>query len=79
MSPISPESAARPEVGLCAQCRHMRTVRSDRGSVFYRCERSRADARFPAYPRLPVAECAGFEEAERRGLDDGGRAGPRLA
>ena len=36
-------------------------IRSDRGSVFYRCERHGTAAGFPKYPRLPVYRCAGFE------------------
>ncbi len=48
--------------GLCATCRHMREVRSDRGSVFYQCTLSATDLRFPKYPRLPVVACPGYEE-----------------
>jgi len=48
-------------VGLCADCRFMRRMESDRGSVFYLCERSVTDARFPKYPRLPVLQCVGHE------------------
>ncbi|MGD9737346.1 MAG: hypothetical protein AB7V58_17315 [Solirubrobacterales bacterium] len=57
----------RPPAGLCDRCRHQRLVPNTRGSVFSLCERSRADERFPRYPRLPVIECAGFEP-----LADGG-------
>ena len=49
--------------GLCATCRHVRVVRSDRESVFYLCELSFVDARFPKYPRLPVLSCEGYVEA----------------
>jgi 3-isopropylmalate/(R)-2-methylmalate dehydratase large subunit len=48
-------------IGLCGSCRHAAVVRSDRGSVFYRCERSRSDPRFPRYPRLPVVACIGYD------------------
>ena len=48
-------------VGLCANCRFMRRIESDRGSIFYLCERSATDARFPKYPRLPVLQCVGYE------------------
>jgi len=48
-------------VGLCAACVHARVIRSDRGSVFYLCQLSMSDPRFPKYPRLPVVACAGFE------------------
>jgi hypothetical protein len=50
-----------PAVGLCATCLHSRIIRSDRGSVFYRCERSLTDSSFPKYPRLPVVACSGYE------------------
>ena len=53
-------------VGLCADCRHARHVQSDRGTVFYLCELSFTDARFPKYPRLPVLRCAGYEKNEKR-------------
>jgi hypothetical protein len=46
--------------GICEACRHQRVVRNTRGSSFSLCERSREDARFPRYPRTPVAECGGF-------------------
>jgi hypothetical protein len=50
--------------GLCATCENMRSIVSDRGSVFYLCELSKTDARFPKYPRLPVRECAGYEMSD---------------
>lgn len=48
-------------VGLCETCKFMRRMESDRGSVFYMCQRSLTDATFPKYPRLPVLQCAGYE------------------
>jgi hypothetical protein len=51
-------------VGLCASCRFMRQIESDRGSIFYLCERSAIDASFPKYPRLPVLRCAGYESVK---------------
>lgn len=51
------------DVGLCARCRHSRTVKT-RTSLFWMCERSRTDSRFPKYPRLPVLSCIGFEVKE---------------
>ena len=50
--------------GLCASCRHVRTIRSDRGSVFYLCRRSLTDPGYPQYPRLPVLFCRGYEAAD---------------
>jgi len=46
--------------GLCASCGFCRTVESRRGSVFFLCELSLADSRFPRYPRLPVLRCSGW-------------------
>jgi len=53
------------QIGLCATCTHVRLIRSDRESVFYRCERSLTDPRFPKYPALPVIRCSGYEPARR--------------
>jgi hypothetical protein len=49
------------EVGLCADCRHMRTVETPR-SRFYQCGLSLTDSSFPKYPRLPVVQCRGYEQ-----------------
>jgi len=49
-----------PNAGLCASCRHARTVRSAKGSVFVLCGLSRVDLRYPRYPALPVTRCAGY-------------------
>ncbi len=53
-----------PRAGLCANCRFMRQIESDRGSTFYLCELSATDASFPKYPRLPVLQCAGYEHLD---------------
>ena len=55
-----------PAVGLCSTCRHTRPTTNNRGSTFYRCERSRTDPGFPKYPRLPVLRCIGWEPAGER-------------
>jgi hypothetical protein len=47
--------------GLCATCLHIAVVRSDRGSTFYRCEKSKTDPSYPKYPRLPVLQCPGWQ------------------
>jgi hypothetical protein len=52
--------------GLCADCRFMRMIRSDRGSTFLFCERSAIDKSFPKYPRLPVLQCRGYEQIEEK-------------
>lgn len=51
----------RERAGLCAECRYMRLITSDRGATFYLCERSASDKSFPKYPRLPVIQCRGYE------------------
>jgi len=43
--------------GLCGDCLHAQTIRSERGSIFYLCRLCLTDPRFPKYPRLPVREC----------------------
>jgi hypothetical protein len=53
--------ADRERAGLCADCRHTRLIKSDRGSPFYLCQRSTSDKSFPKYPRLPVIQCRGYE------------------
>ena len=57
------EASAVATVGLCAACRHMRIIRSDRGLMFYLCTLSVVDSQFPKYPRLPVLPCAGYAPA----------------
>lgn len=49
-----------PGAGLCGDCARSRRVESSRGSVFFLCELSASDPRFPKYPRLPVLSCSGF-------------------
>lgn len=51
-------------VGLCASCRFARTIKSDRGSIFYQCARAATDPRYPRYPRLPMIACPGYELRE---------------
>jgi hypothetical protein len=58
-------------VGLCADCRFMRRMESDRASVFYLCEQSATDARFAKYPRLPVLRCIGYEPSGADGKPAG--------
>ena len=56
--------ASQTDPGLCRDCRYSRRIESDRGSVFFRCDLSLQDARFPKYPRLPVHECSGYKPPE---------------
>jgi hypothetical protein len=61
--PDSPErKVGFSAAGLCAECLHARRHESDRGSIFYLCELSFTDVRFPKYPRLPVVSCDGFKK-----------------
>lgn len=57
--------------GLCADCRWARVVRTPR-SVFWLCERSRTDLRYPRYPRLPVTACEGHEPRDANEAAAGG-------
>jgi hypothetical protein len=52
--------------GLCTSCVHVKLIPSARGSVFYQCQLSFSDPRFPKYPRLPVLECVGYQSQERQ-------------
>jgi len=55
------EGAGSLRNGLCPDCIHMRTIQSDRGSVFILCQLSAKDPSFAKYPRLPVLICRGYE------------------
>jgi hypothetical protein len=59
--------------GLCASCAWARRVAGAR-SIFWLCERSRTDPRFPRYPRLPVVGCRGYTSSP--GPGERGRAPP---
>jgi hypothetical protein len=63
---MSATDRPRPDgrAGLCASCVHARVVSNDRGSQFFRCERSSTDPRFPRYPHLPVTSCVGWEPSK---------------
>jgi hypothetical protein len=50
--------------GLCAECTHLQTVISARGSRFYLCRMSFVDPSFPRYPPIPVITCRGFSPAD---------------
>lgn len=57
------EADLSQSIGLCATCQNMRRIRSDRGSVFYKCRLSAVDPRFVKYPALPVRTCSGYEKS----------------
>lgn len=48
-------------VGLCASCKHVRLIQSDRGSRFYMCQLAATNPKFSKYPRLPVVRCSGYQ------------------
>jgi hypothetical protein len=55
------DAARLRKVGLCAGCRHAKTVVSSKGSEFWRCGRADREPAFAKYPRLPVLRCPGHE------------------
>lgn len=55
--------------GLCADCVHARRIESAHGSVFFLCELSLTDPRFPKYPPLPVVSCPGYARGKIRRPD----------
>lgn len=59
-------SRDRKQASLCSDCAHARRVESARGSVFFLCELSLSDPRFPKYPRLPVLSCRGYTKMEEQ-------------
>lgn len=50
-----------PPAGLCADCRHARTIPSHKGAVFVMCGLAQLDPGYPKYPVLPVLACPGYE------------------
>ena len=58
-------------VGLCADCVNVKVMRSDRASVFYLCQLSFTDPRFPKYPPLPVLSCNGYVQESPPDPPDG--------
>jgi hypothetical protein len=63
--------AEKDRVGLCMDCKHMRLIRSDRGSTFFLCGRSTTEPDFPKYPRLPVLSCSGYERRREQATSQG--------
>ncbi len=60
---MAPGEGAHDEcvrAGLCADCMHARRGESDRGSIFYLCQRAASDPTFPKYPQLPMIRCSGY-------------------
>ena len=52
-------------MGLCAGCKHGRTIRNARGGHFQFCARAKSDPLFSPYPPLPVRVCEGHEERDK--------------
>lgn len=63
--PTPPREPPRPVFwsprGLCPDCVHVRKIESAKGSVFWMCELSKKDERFPRYPVQPRMVCPGFQ------------------
>lgn len=62
MPQLPKKEAGLSDAELCAECVHARRIESSHGSVFYLCELSHTDPRFPKYPRLPVLSCDGYRK-----------------
>lgn len=73
----APSLSDRPPdpIGLCAHCRHARTVETPR-SRFWLCDRSRHDATYARYPRLPMLACPGHAEGSPRPWNDAAAEAP---
>jgi hypothetical protein len=55
------------KAGLCDSCVHQRVIKNTRGSSFSLCQRSKTEPdKYPRYPRIPVAECDGYEPVSSR-------------
>jgi hypothetical protein len=62
----------RVPAGLCDTCTHQKLIHTTRGSTFSMCLRNRTEPeRYPKYPRLPVAECAGHEPRAGQSMTSG--------
>jgi hypothetical protein len=59
---------AEPSPGLCADCRHARTLTSSTGATFYQCLLAEKHPAYPKWPRLPVLACPGNEPGEGEAL-----------
>jgi hypothetical protein len=65
MATGSEKSTSALNAGLCERCEHARRIESSRGSIFFLCQLSSVNPRFPKYPRLPVLSCSGYKAIER--------------
>jgi hypothetical protein len=71
----APPASQLPPKGLCDDCAFCRVIHSDRGSIFFLCERSFNDTAYPKYPRLPVLRCPGHQGRVQEGRDQGSHQG----
>lgn len=53
---------ASADPGLCKRCAASRSLKSGRGSVFWRCSEHDQNPTLPKYPPLPVLRCPLFRE-----------------
>lgn len=47
---------------LCINCKNVRKIENNRGSLFLMCRMHAENKRYPKYPPQPVYSCKGFEE-----------------
>lgn len=47
---------------LCIDCKNVRKVENNRGSLFLMCEKHQENPRYPQYPPQPVFSCKGYEK-----------------
>jgi hypothetical protein len=59
-----PQQIAANHPGLCGDCVHARTIKSDRGTAFLQCQLSFTNPQFAKYPRLPVLSCSGYARTD---------------
>jgi hypothetical protein len=59
---------------LCESCRHMREVRTPKGSRFLLCQLSTTNAAFVKYPRQPTLYCNGYQSGNKDAIRQGGLA-----
>lgn len=59
-----------PLIGLCAFCKHVKVIKSAKGSTFIMCNLAKMDTRLSKYPSLPVIECIGYEPVQTHKRDE---------
>ena len=52
------------DVGLCAECCHVRLVPTERDATYLLCALSTVDSAYVRYPSLPVVYCRGYDRTQ---------------